>query len=418
MLFSQKEMNNARIRSKISKEQILKEKLGLDDVGLENILTSWEQEREVRRENSRMQRKIEKSRQLDLFPEQKEFSLWQKSISELSASKLATYRGCPLAFNYNYLLHVKVPQSPSKIFGKEIHYMLESFHKMNFKSADSFVGFWKHRWWGVVNGDYGDIEIAFKNKGQSGSLCWWGERILRHFYEHNKKLPKPLMVEEDFGKYNLEFEGIKLKGKWDRVDEIDGKIVITDYKTDFFSPAQDTFLLHRLPQFTFYALAWHKKFGKIPHLGMHHLRSGQVFRTKRTEDDFEYLGDVIVKTKKRILEGDFTPFYGFHCKLCDFKPFCRGNCVGVSSRLKKREEKEDTKPELWSMLSYDIPEKESRKFEIKKYEEAGNFKKAYYSLIEDLKNVQCPLETREGALACLLWEEDSPIKLPDPELDN
>jgi len=75
MLFSQKEINNSRIRFKISKEQILKESLELDDIGLENILTSWEQEREVRRENSRMQKKIEKSRQLDLFPEQKEFSL-------------------------------------------------------------------------------------------------------------------------------------------------------------------------------------------------------------------------------------------------------------------------------------------------------------------------------------------------------
>ncbi len=245
-----------------------------------------------------------------------------------------------------------------------------------------------------------------------------GIKILKPFYEHNKKLPKPIMVEEDFGKYNLQFEGCKLRGKWDRADEIDGKIVITDYKTDFFSPAMNTFLLHRLPQFTFYALAWKMKYGNIPHLAMHHLRSGQVFKTRRREDDFEYLRDVIVKTKERILSGDFTPFYGFHDKLCDFQPECRKDSIGLGSKLKRLENALKTEPEIYRKFSYEVPESCVRISDVEKYMRRRDFENAFYSLLEHIKTLNCPLETHHGSLYCMLWDEESPLSLPEPKIGS
>ncbi len=419
-LFAQKEMRISN-RFKKSREDLLRDSINLGDNPLENLLSQWENEK---KEKSRIRKeliKAEKKRQIELFPEQREYSLWQNSIKQLSASKLSTYRGCAHAYRYNYLLHAKVPQSPSKIFGKEIHYMLQSFNKMNFKSSESFIKFWMHRWWGVVKGKYGDVEIAFKRKDQPGNLCGLGVNILRPFYEHNKKIKKPDMFEKDFKEYNLDFEGIKLIGKWDRVDEIDGKIIITDYKTDYLSPAKNTFLLHRHPQFTFYALAWYLKSKKkeIPHLLFHHLRTGKVFRTRRTEEDFEYLSDVIVKTKKRVQEGDFTPFYGFHCNGCDFmNSICEEHCVGVGSKLKKLEEEKKVEPEIDTMFSYDVPQLRIRGPDDEKYAQKGDFKNAYYSLKNYLNTAQCPIEAREGLFACMVWDDESPIRLPDPEIDN
>jgi DNA helicase-2/ATP-dependent DNA helicase PcrA len=418
LLFSQQEMRNFRVRYAKSKDELFAEALGKDKKEIEALIEGWEREKEEKREKSRILRKEQKAMQTDLFPEEREKALWKKSIEELSASKLATYRGCPLAFRYNYIEHVTVPQSPSKIFGKEIHYMLESFHKKNFKSVETFLNTWNHRWWGVVYGEYGDFEIAFKTKEQPANLCWSGRRLLRPFYEHNKSLPKPNMVEKDFSEYKIDFAGIRVTGKWDRVDRIEDKTFIIDYKTDFFSPEQDTFLLHRLPQFTFYAVAWTKKFGEIPHLALHHLRSGKVFKTRRTEEDFAYLEDIITKTKARVLEGDFTPFYGFHCNMCDFKVRCGPDCVGLGSKLKKREQEFSVQPEILETLSYNVPEVDRRNNKTKEYERKGDFMKAYYSLLNDLKSMQCPLETKQGALACLLWDEESPIRLPDPEIDN
>ncbi len=389
-LFSQKEMRRFKVRFEQSREELLKERLNIDDGGLEGLLAKWEREREEKREERKIRRKEEKSRQLELFPEQKERALWRKSVKEMSTSKLATYRGCPLAFYYHYIMHVKVPQSPNKIFGKEIHYMLESFHKKNFSSADSFIKFWLHRWWGVVNGVYGDVNIAFKTKEQPGQFCGIGKRILKPFYEHNRNLPKPHMYEKDFREYNISFDGIRLIGKWDRVDNIEGKALITDYKTDRMSPKGNMFLLHRHPQFTFYAFTWYSKENEIPHLALHHLRSGEVFETRRTKDDFDYLKDVLIKTKERVIAGDFTPFYGFHCNYCDFMDsVCKVHCVGLGSKLKKLEEKREIKPKINDLFSYTVPQ--------------PTINKRY------LKNPHCSLETHDDALACLTWDEESPI---------
>ena len=406
-------------RFRLSKEELLKERMDLGEDKFNALLDSWKKEREESKKADREKLAKERKGQLELFPEQRESSLWQNSIKELSASKLSTYRGCPLAYRFHYIEHLQVPQSPSKIFGKEIHHMIESFHKMNFRSSENFIKFWMHRWWGVVKGEYGDVEIKFRDKEQPGILCGLGVNILRPFYEHNKKLPKPGLYEEDFSKYNINLEGIKLIGKWDRVDRIDKRVIITDYKTDFFSPAQNTFLLHRHPQFTFYALAWYLKYNEIPHLALHHLRSGKVFKTRRTEDDFEYLRDVIAKTKKRVQEGDFTPFYGFHCKNCDFmNPACRKHCVGVGSKLKKLEEEIRTEPEIDAMFSYDV--KKSNLYikgsdAHREYAKKGDFKNAYLSLIKHLEDVQCPIEAKEGLLACMLRGDESPMRLPEPE---
>lgn len=423
LLFSQKEMRSFRVRFQRSKEQLFQESLGLDKKSLEDRLARWGAEKEERRMNSKLLRQEERARQLDLFPEEKEKSLWRKSIKEMSATKLSTYRGCALAFLYNYILHLKVPQPPAKIFGKEIHYMLQSFYDMNFKSVDSFVGFWKHRWWGVVNGKYSDVAIKFRDKGEAGYFCGLGTRILNPFYEHFKKLPKPDMWEYDFSKNNLTVDGIKLVGKWDRVDTIEGEPFITDYKTDRFSPAENTFLLHRLPQFTFYALAWKlkkekegKKGEEIPHLAMLHLRSGQTFKTRRTEDDFSYIKDVITKTKERILAGDFTPFYGFHCKICDFYDSeCRRRCIRVGSKLKTLEEALNTEPELLNIFCYNVPETTPRTPLFNEYLRKGDYINACRSLKEDLHNVHCPLEIKQGSLACLMLDEESPIRVPEPE---
>ena len=324
-LFAQSAMSNPRKLITESKRESIKRYFNMDDMSLDDLLSKLEEDAEARKEELKeaSNRERELNAQNLLFPHYDELARWKASIKKLSASKLATYRGCPLSFNYHYLMHVKVPQSPSKVFGKEIHYMLQQFYEKKFKSADSFVNFWSFRWYETASQQSGE-KIMFRNDAQKHIMCAEGKTILRNFYEHNKKLSKPIMVEEDFGGYNIELgeydarcRGIKLIGKWDRVDEIKGDIEITDYKTDRFSPEENTFLLHRHPQFTLYALAWKIKFGDIPKLNMLHLRSGKSFETRRTEDDFEYLCDIIFKTKQRVEEGDFTPFYGFHCKLCD-----------------------------------------------------------------------------------------------------
>src|SRR3989338_9845779 len=81
----------------LSREELLKEKLSLGEGEFNALLDSWKNEREERKKADREKLADERIRQLELFPEQREASLWKKSIDQLSASKLSTCRGCPIA---------------------------------------------------------------------------------------------------------------------------------------------------------------------------------------------------------------------------------------------------------------------------------------------------------------------------------
>jgi hypothetical protein len=75
-------------------------------------------------------------------------------VGKTSATKLTTYFGCSLAYFIKYVMHEKVPQNFRLVFGKSIHYMLEKFYEVNFKSAESFGKFWKRYWFSAVAGDF------------------------------------------------------------------------------------------------------------------------------------------------------------------------------------------------------------------------------------------------------------------------
>lgn len=74
-------------------------------------------------------------------------------VGKLSPSKITCYKGCPLAYYLRYVEHVKVPQHVRLAFGKDIHYMLQRFYQVNYKSAESFSKYWKFYWFRSISGD-------------------------------------------------------------------------------------------------------------------------------------------------------------------------------------------------------------------------------------------------------------------------
>jgi len=293
----------------------------------------------------------------------------------MSASKITTYKGCPLSYFFNYVEHLKVPQSPAKVFGSEIHVMLKKFYRSRgnkqykkspfaFKSLESFLGAWNYRWWfGVVKNGFGRYsEIAWVHEKQAGSFFRVGQEILSSFYKHNINLDVPIDTEKRF---DVEFEGYKLRGVYDRIDFRDGKYYIIDYKTDKNSPQENSFVLHRHPQFTIYSLAYEKNHKEElneekPIIAFLHLRTGKAFETKRSYEDYNYLKRLLESTVSGIKSNEFTPFYGFHCNFCEYIPICKKVCIDVGAKLKKLELIKDVEAKKIDWLSYDylIPRQE------------------------------------------------------------
>ncbi len=278
-------------------------------------------------------------------------------IKKLSASKISTYTNCSMAYFLKYVEHKKVPTNVRFSFGKAIHYMLEEFYKKNFKSPESFGGYWNFYWSMLVAGDnlkgkqkreLQVTEHSLKNGGvvKIGShvdLGNWdpvglffgymkvGNNILQEFYkkhiiekrENDKGRKPPIEIEKAFGVKKTEpfsINGYPIQGYIDRIDEKNGKWIV-DYKTDKSIP--DAFVLHRNLQFSIYSYAFREIFKeKEKGILYYHLRSLQPFKTYRSEKDYDYVKRVLDEVAGGITKDKFFPMYGFKCKFCDYKVHC------------------------------------------------------------------------------------------------
>jgi CRISPR/Cas system-associated exonuclease Cas4 (RecB family) len=268
---------------------------------------------------------------------------------ELSATKIAAFIFCPFSYFLKYVKHEDYAKKAVLVFGKEIHYMLESFYKKNFKSAETFSKFFKHRWFEIVAGNYlngkereqletvfiptsGDKGVEFGNHidfigpqetwiGQFFTYMRDGSDILQRFYPRHKDKQKPLEFEKRF---KIKFRGFNLIGVWDRIDLNNGKTFITDYKTDKCLPSKDSVSLLRHPQFTIYSAAYKKVYDdKEEGILYYHLRSGEVLKTTRGPDDYDYLERLCEEVTDGIVNKRFLPKYeSFSCNFCDVKKQC------------------------------------------------------------------------------------------------
>ncbi len=261
-------------------------------------------------------------------------------IGKLSTTKIGTYKGCSLAYFLQYVKHEKVPENVRLVFGKAIHYMLDRFYDFNYKSPESFSKFWKYYWFSTIAGDFlkgktkkelevkefkikNDFNIKIGNHVDLGpnpvgiffGYMKVGENILERFYVRHKPQPNPIAKEKSFGVKKdepIDINGHLVRGIFDRIDKKGNYMYITDYKTDKKSPAEDSFLLHRNTQFSLYSYAFRKIFGEEEKaLLYYHLRSGDIFKTHRSEKDYDYLKRLLDEVSNGIEKKYLLHFTAF-----------------------------------------------------------------------------------------------------------
>ena len=300
---------------------------------------------------------------------------------ELSASKIAFYRGCPQACRFMYIgidgKRILAPKPAPAVFGADIHYLADLLYKKKKKgeivhgvpkweSVDSCIGTWKYRWFNVMKTQQSrNLPVVFKSDMEKWNYYWTGVRILKGFYNKMVTLPWPAETEST---YRGEVAGQKVMARIDRLDireeENELRHIITDYKTDRSSPEKNTFSLHRSPQFTLQSYLFEKKTGIRPHMILHHMRSGKGFKTRRNDGDYEYLEAIVKDVSEGFKNDRFVPFFGFHCNMCQYREYpCREYSMGVDGKLKALEEAMKTSPEIADWISYDVEKPQAELFE-------------------------------------------------------
>ena len=132
----------------------------------------------------------------------------------------------------------------------------------------------------------------------------------------------PAAVERPFAIF---LETTKVIGRWDRVDERDGRAAIIDYKSSTVHTQRDADKKAKESlQLAIYALAFKQMHGRIPEsVELHFLESGLVGSARKTDADLEQVQATIAEVAHGLRVRDFhaTPGYP-RCSYCVLREIC------------------------------------------------------------------------------------------------
>jgi ATP-dependent DNA helicase UvrD/PcrA len=241
---------------------------------------------------------------------------------QLSYYRIDDYLTCPLKYKYNHILRWSklLYQHHTVIYGAALHQAITAYlnAKLDGKrpALDDLYREFEAMW--RSGGSTGFIDRAHEEQRFAA-----GKTALARFYEREEAAGTlPASVEQSF---RIPVGPNTVTGRWDRLDERDGRAVIIDYKS---SAVQDQKKADKEAgislQLSIYALAYHAKHGRPPdEVQLHFLESGLIGRSERDEDDLEKTTATILTVADGIRSGNFeaTPTY-LACQYCTYRQVC------------------------------------------------------------------------------------------------
>jgi DNA helicase-2/ATP-dependent DNA helicase PcrA len=235
----------------------------------------------------------------------------------LSYYKIDDYLTCPLKYKYTHLLHMPIYQHHAVIYGAALHQAIAAYlrakvsgQRMSLEQLqDVFEREWRSE--GFISREHEERRFAT------------GHDVLAQFHAREEASDMlPAAVEQSF-KFSIGPNVVI--GRWDRLDERDGRAVIIDYKSSNVRDQKKADAEARISlQLAIYALAYAARQGRLPdEVQLHFLESGLIGRAKKDEDDLEKTRATILKAADGIRAQNFaaTPAY-LACQYCAYREIC------------------------------------------------------------------------------------------------
>ena len=248
-------------------------------------------------------------------PLQKKIS--PEEVITLSHFQIDDYLTCPLKYKYIHILRVPILQHHAVIYGKALHDAVQKYYvyKLQGKklSLDELILCFENSW----------VNEGFISREHEEKRLEEGRLTLTGFYQRaEKEKILPTYIEKEF---NFVLDRDRITGRWDRVDVVDGKVSIIDYKSSQIKDKKkaDKRAKESL-QLGIYALAYYRIFGKIPDsVKLHFLETGIVGEAHLDEGDLDKVIDKIKKASRGIREGIFEPQPSYmSCRFCPYQTIC------------------------------------------------------------------------------------------------
>ncbi len=268
---------------------------------------------------------IEQEAWREVFPLKRRFSFTQ----------LVAYKNCPMQYKFAHIYRIPVLGSYQRSFGQSIHLALQlilarHLERSGTKQVSLFEAADMSQ---KIEGFTVSLDEAMQIYKESWIDAWYtsrdlhdeyfveGKKAIKHFVEDCAEHPPRVRALEQGFDWRLGEHSIK--GKIDRIDDVEGGIAIIDYKTGEWTEGKKAELTDK-EQLWLYQLASEARGLTVKRLAYSFVRSNVIDEVPLLEgEDKIKFQETLVDRMDEIMKSSFpaTPSM-FLCKFCDFKHIC------------------------------------------------------------------------------------------------
>ncbi len=243
--------------------------------------------------------------------------------SSLSPSRLSSFTSCGLQFRFSAIDRLPEPPTVAATRGTLVHAALEALFTLPAEqrvpdSAGPCIDAAIERlrtdpdWTGLELDEHGEARM----RAEATDL------VARYFRLEDPRTVHPVGLEL---KLEVEVGGVRLRGIIDRLDLVDGELVVTDYKTG--RAPGDGYARQRMTGVHLYSLMCERWFGRRPvRVQLLHLAEPVKIVAEPTEQSTRGLArrlDAVWRAVEVACEReDFRPRPSSRCDWCAFQQWC------------------------------------------------------------------------------------------------
>jgi DNA helicase-2/ATP-dependent DNA helicase PcrA len=246
-----------------------------------------------------------------------------QEVIPLSYYQIDDYLTCPLKYKYRHVLRIPIYQHHAVVYGAALHEAVAEYyrrrkagHPMSLvELVKAFESEWKSE--GFLSREHEEQRLAA------------GRATLARFYEaEEKRREVPTYIEKDF---SFMLENNRVLGRWDRIDIIQDRVKIIDYKSSEVRDQKEANKKTKESlQLAIYAMAYRERFGRLPdEVELRFLESDLAGTAIYAEKDLDKTRDKILEAASGIRGRDYTarPTY-LACQYCAYREICPKTAYG------------------------------------------------------------------------------------------